>query len=151
MLTLFEDLGFGYLMTMMSLNEDQYELIRPLMPVQRGNVRISNVDVINAVLYVTENGCKWRALPERFGNWHTIYTRPRRWAEAGVLERLFQALQEHRLIRIRLECPSLDSTSVKVHPDGTGALKKTARRPSASPAAAGPPRFIWLPRMTGRP
>ena len=123
-------------MMMMSLNEDQYELIRRLMPVQRGNVRISNVDVIDAVLYVTENGCKWRALPERFGNWHTIYTRLRRWAEAGVLERLFQALQEHRLIRIRLECPSLDGTSVKVHPDGAGALKKTARGSSASPAAA---------------
>jgi transposase len=114
-------------------------------------VRIANLDVINAVLYVAENGCKWRALPERFGNWHTIYTRLRRWAEAGVLDRLFQALQEHRLIRIRVECVGLDSTSVKVHPDGTGARKKTARKPSASPAAAGTPRFIWLPRMIGSP
>ncbi len=90
------------------------------MPVQRGNVRIANLDVINAVLYVAENGCKWRGLPERFGNWHTVYTRLRRWAEAGVLDRLFQALQEHRLIRIRVECGGLNSTSVKVHPDGTG-------------------------------
>jgi transposase len=132
---------------MMRLTEDQYEVIRPLMPVQRGNVRIANLDVINAVLYVAENGCKWRALPERFGNWHTIYTRLRRWTAAGVLDRVFQALQEHRLIRIRVECVGLDSTSVKVHPDGTGALKKTARKPSASRAAAGPPKFIWLPRM----
>jgi Putative transposase of IS4/5 family (DUF4096) len=54
---------------------DQYEVIRPLLPVQRGNVRIANLDVINAVLYVAENGCKWRALPARFGNWHTIYRR----------------------------------------------------------------------------
>jgi transposase len=136
---------------MMELTEDQYELIRPLMPVQRGNVQIANLDVINAVLYVAEHGCKWRGLPERFGNWHTIYTRLRRWAEKGVLERLFQALQEHRLIRIRVECVGLDSTSVKVHPDGTGALKKTARKRSASPAAAGTPRFIWLPRMIERP
>ena len=136
---------------MMSLTEDQYEVIRPLLPVQRGNVRVANLDVLNAVLYVAENGCKWRALPERFGNWHTIYTRLRRWAAAGVLERVFQVLQEHRLIRIRVECVGLDSTSVKVHPDGTGARKKTARKPSASRAAAGPPRFIWLPRMSERP
>lgn len=136
---------------MMKLTEEQYELIGPLMPVQRGNVRIANLDVINAVLYVAENGCKWRGLPERFGNWHTIYTRLRRWAEAGVLDRLFQALQEHRLIRIRVECVGLDSTSVKVHPDGTGARKKTVPKPSASRAAAGTPRFIWLPRMTERP
>ena len=46
---------------------------------------------------------------------------------------------------------SLDSTSVKVHPDGTGALKKTAHKPSVSPAADGTPRFIWLPRMLVRP
>jgi transposase len=136
---------------MMSLSEDQYEVIRPLLPVQRGNVRIANLDVINAVLYVAENGCKWRALPERFGNWHTIYTRLRRWAAAGVLDRVFQALQEHRLIRIRVERVGLDSTSVTVHPDGTGARKSTARKRSASPAAAGTPRFIWLPRMTERP
>jgi transposase len=135
----------------MRLSEEQYEMIRPLLPVQRGNVRIANLDVLNAVLYVAENGCKWRALPARFGKWHTIYTRLRRWAAAGVLDRVFQGLQEHRLIRIRVECVGLDSTSVKVHPDGTGARKKTARKPSASRAAAGPPRFIWLPRMTAWP
>src|ERR671918_1109460 len=109
---------------MMRLTEGEYEVIRPLMPVQRGNVRIANLDVINAVLYVAENGCKWRALPEQFGNWHTIYTRLRRWAAAGVLDRVFQAIQQYRLIRIRIECLGLDSTRVKVHPDGTGARKK---------------------------
>jgi transposase len=136
---------------MKNLTEEQYEVIRPLLPVQRGNVRIANLDVLNAVLFVAENGCKWRALPERFGNWHTIYTRLRRWAAAGVLERVFQTLQEHQLIRIRVECVGLDSTSVKVHPDGTGALKKTVRKPSASRAAGGTPRFIWLPHMTEWP
>jgi len=45
----------------------------------------------------------------------------------------------------------LDSTTVKVHPDGTGALKKTVPSPSANRAADGPPRFIWLPRMLERP
>ena len=46
---------------------------------------------------------------------------------------------------------SLDSTIVKVHPDGTGALKKTDPSRSEDPEAAGPPSFIWLPRMPGRP
>ena len=45
----------------------------------------------------------------------------------------------------------MDSTTVKVHPDGTGALKKTDPSPSASPEAVGPPRFIWLPRMLEQP
>ncbi len=34
------------------------------------------------------------------------------------------ALQENDVINIQVEQVSLDSTTVKVHPDGTGALKK---------------------------
>jgi hypothetical protein len=54
-------------------------------------------------------------------------------------------------VRIKIEAVSLDSTIIKVHPDGTGALKKTVRKPSENPAADGLPRFIWLPRMLERP
>jgi transposase len=75
-------------------------------------------------------------VPKRFGNWHTIYTRMRRWAKAGVLDKMFEELQREQVVRIRIEAVSLDSTSIKVHPDGTGALKKTDHRPSASPADA---------------
>ena len=46
----------------MELTEAQYELIAPCLPVQRGNVSLSNLQVLNAILYVAEHGCKWRAL-----------------------------------------------------------------------------------------
>lgn len=42
----------------------------------------------------------------------------------GVLDRVFEALQRGRIINMKIEVSSLDSTIVKVHPDGTGALKK---------------------------
>jgi hypothetical protein len=74
-----------------------------------------------------------------------------RWAKAGVLDRLFEELQHQQLVRIRIEAVSLDSTIVKVHPDGTGALKKTDRNPLANPEADGQPKFIWLPRMLAVP
>ena len=135
----------------MEINEAQYRLIEDCLPTQRGNVSLSNLQVLNAILYVTEQGCKWRGLPKRFGNWHTIYTRMNRWTKNGVLDRVFEKLQREQLVRIKIEAFSLDSTSVKVHPDGTGALKKTARNPSENRAAGGTPRFIWLPRMLGRP
>ena len=67
-----------------------------------------------------------------------------------MLDRVFEKLQLEQILRVRIELFALDSTSVKVHPDGTGALKKTGRRPSASLAEAGTPRFIWLPRMLER-
>jgi transposase len=49
-------------------------------------------------LYVAEQGCKWRGLPSRFGNWHTIYTRMRRWARAGVLDKMFEELQRQQVV-----------------------------------------------------
>jgi hypothetical protein len=42
-----------------------------------------------------------------------------RWAKNGVLDRVFEQLQLEQIVRIRIEAFSLDSTSVKVHPDGT--------------------------------
>ncbi len=131
----------------MELTPAQYARIESFLPRQRGNVSLPNLQVLNAILYVAEHGCKWRGLPERFGNWHTIYTRMNRWAKAGVLDRVFAQLQRQQLLRIRLEAVALDSTAVKVHPDGTGALKKAAPRPSAAAAGAGAPSFIWLPRL----
>src|ERR1700734_4554139 len=113
----------------MELTEEQFCVIEPLLPTQRGNVNHDNLDVLNAILYVAEHGCKWRGLPKRFGNWHTIYTRMNRWSKSGVMDRVFEKLQLEQIVRIKIEAIALDSTSVKVHPDGTGALKKTGRRP----------------------
>ena len=135
----------------MEITEAQYERIAPYLPVQRGNVRLSNLQVVNAILYVAEQGCKWRGLPPRFGNWHTIYMRMNRWSKNGVLDRVFELLQREQIVRIKVEAVSMDSATVKVRPDGTGALKKTDPSPSASLEGAGPPRFIWLPRMLEQP
>jgi len=133
----------------MEITQAQYQRIEGCFPTQRGNVSIPNFQVLNAILYVAEHGCKWRGLPKRFGNWHTIYTRMNRWAKGGVLDRIFTALQEERIIQVKVEAMSLDSTIVKVHPDGTGALKKRGPKPSGDLEEVGPPRFIWLPRMLG--
>ena len=135
----------------MEITEAQYQRIAPSLPRQRGNVKLNNLQLLNALLYVAEHGCKWRGLPKRFGNWHTIYTRMNRWSKSGVLDHIFEQLQREQIVRIRIEAVSLDSTTVKVHPDGMGALKKTDRKPSANPAADGPARFIWLPQMLERP
>ena len=113
---------------------------------------MSNLQVLNAILYVTEHGCKWRGLPPRFGNWHTIYTRMNRWAKTGVLDRVFGHLQREQIVRIELEVVTLDSTSVKVHPDaGPGREKKPGPKPLTNLGAAGPPSCIWLPRMLAQP
>jgi len=134
----------------MSITIEQFERISPYLPRQRGNVSMSNHQVVNAILYVTENGCKWRALPKTYGNWHTVYVRMNRWSKVGVLQRLFEALQIEGIIQIKMETVCLDSTTVKVHPDGTGALKKQGNRVLEDHAADSLQKFIWSPRLTVR-
>src|SRR5580698_6618437 len=108
----------------MELTESQFQRIADCLPRQRGNVGMTNLELLNALLYMVEHGCKWRGLPKHFGNWHTIYTRMNRWSKAGVLDRVFARLQEEQILAIHIEHVCLDSTTIKIHPDGTGALKK---------------------------
>ena len=110
----------------MKITQEQYEKIEKYLPKQRGNVVINNLQFLNALLYVAENGCKWRALPKEYGKWHTIYMRMNRWSKNGVLDRLFSALQTEGIIKT--DVVYLDSTTVKVHPDACGALKKEANK-----------------------
>ena len=131
----------------MKLKKEQYEQIKECFPKQRKPAKISSVDVLNAVLYVVENGCKWRGLPKEYGDWHVIYVRVNRWAKKGVLQAAFLRLQQLGITQIKVNAVSLDSTCIKVHPDGMGALKKTVLSPLEEHAAAGTPSFIWSPHL----
>ena len=128
----------------MKITANEFKAVEKLLPKQRGNVTITNLQVLNAILYVAEHGCKWRGLPRKFGNWHTIYTRANRWAKQGVLDHVFAALQENDIINIQVDHVSLDSTAVKVHPVGTGALKKTVHNLLVNRGRDGQRKFIWL-------
>lgn len=110
----------------MELTREQYDIIKPLMPLPRGTFGIDNLVALNALLFIAENGCKWRKLPERYGNWHSIYMKMSRWAKSGVLARVFNELKNYGFPAVdALNMMFLDSTTVKVHPHGVGALKKT--------------------------
>ena len=129
---------------MHSHETDRSETLRqnpPFAPGSARNVRIPTIDFINAVLHVLENGCKWRALPERFGKWSTVYARFRRWSRSGVLERLFAALREQEAVGEDAECFGLDSTSAEVHPDGAGARKTNG------PQSIGKSRGGWYAKI----
>jgi transposase len=130
---------------MKEITKEQFREIAKHLPVQRGNVAIDNLNLINALLYMDENGCKWRSLPEKYGKWSSVHKRISRWAKSGVLSEVFKSLQKE--MGIDLEIVALDSTCVKVHPDGTGALKKTESRLLVKRKADGTQRFTWLPPM----
>lgn len=112
----------------MEINTEQYEKIKYLLPVPRGNVSTETIKFINAVLYVCENGGKWRKLPKEYGKWHPIYKRFNRWVKAGIINKLFQELHVTEILKLPEQIRFMDSMSVPVHPDACGALKKTENR-----------------------
>ena len=107
----------------MRITKEQYEEIAEAFPKHRREARYSNLEILNAILYVMENGCKWRCLPKEYGKWNTVYVRMRRWTKNGVLQKAFILLQEKGIMEISVDVLSIDSTSIKVHPDGMGVKK----------------------------
>jgi transposase len=108
----------------MQCTEEKYKRIAHLLPVQRGNVEIDNLLFLQAIQYMTENGCRWRALPQEFGKWFTIYRRFCRWTEQGVFDRIEKELQSQAIEAKYVTLLPLDSIYIKVHPDGMGAIQK---------------------------
>ena len=70
-------------------------------------------------------------------------------AKSGVLNRIFTMLQQKQILQIKIEVMCLDSTSVKVHPDGTGALKNMGYNLLGFQKEVVTPKFIWLPQVIG--
>jgi len=114
----------------MTITQEQYDKIKHILPVQRGNITVENLQFINALLYICENGCKWRRLPKEYGSWNAVYKRFNRWVKEGVIDKLFQELHVHDILEINPEILMMDSKIIPVHPDACGALKKMVIRVS---------------------
>ena len=102
------------------LRDDQWERIAPLVPGKVGDAGRSGADnrlFVEAVLWIVRVGAPWRDLPEEFGNWNSVFQRFRRWARAGVFDRIFDALSDDT----DFEYVIVDGTIVRVHQHGTGA------------------------------
>ena len=77
------------------LRNDQWERIAPLLPGKVEDPGRSGADnrlFVEAVLWIVRVGAPWRDLPEAFDNWNSVFQRFRRWARAGVFDRIFSDL-----------------------------------------------------------
>lgn len=102
-----------------NLTRDQFELLESLIPPAKPGGRPRTVDmwaVLNAILYVVVQGCKWRDIPGDLPPWSTAYTYFRNWREDGTWLAIHDRLRSWvRATNGRQESPSeaiLDSQSV---------------------------------------
>ena len=77
------------------LTDAEWAVIAPLIPPGKRGGRRRSVDlrgVVEGLLYVLENGCKWRSLPKDFPPRSTVHSYLQLWAWDGTLERIHHAL-----------------------------------------------------------
>ena len=73
------------------LTDEQWAVIAPLFVGMRKR-KFEKRELVNAVLYLVDNGCKWRALPNDFPNWKTVYSFFSRAQKSGLWDKILQHL-----------------------------------------------------------
>ena len=118
------------------LREDQWERLKALVPGGRKGKRGPRTDnrrFFNALLWMARSGGRWRDLPARLGDYHTVKRCYYRWIAISVLEAMFAALGREA----DLEWLMVDSTIARAHQQAAGACrKKGGRMPRALTAHA---------------
>ena len=77
------------------ISDRSWRLLEPLLPGSlrtRGVTAKDNRLFLEAVLWKVRVGGLWRDLPPGFGAWNSVFRRFRRWAQADVFQRIFDAI-----------------------------------------------------------
>ena len=113
-----------------TLTDRQFALIESILKEERDKrgrkPGISDRHALECVLYILREGCRWRAMPEVFGHWMTVFMRYKRWVERGVWWKVLMRLQKARVLEVSVAF--MDSTVVRAHKHAAGARKKRAVR-----------------------
>ena len=143
------------------LTDGQWAALAPLLPPEkraRGRPAHDHRRIVNGILWRERTGAPWRDLPERYGPWSTVYSRFRRWRDAGVWDRLFAAVQARADAAGAFDWGThfVDGTTVRAHQHAAGAQRGApppGRRPRrgrrwGAAVAASPRRFTCGRRGT---
>ena len=86
---------------------------------------------LEAIHYFTVHSITWRALPEEFGKWNSVWKRFWRLSRSGVFEAFFQVLAECSETAHLIQF--FDSTTARAHVSAAGAKggSKSGPRPLA--------------------
>ena len=115
------------------------EVFRASLP-RRGDKGRNDRLFLEALHYFAVHNVTWRALPERFGNWNSIWKRFWRLSQSGVFEMFFDTLAS--LSKSAHLVQMFDSTVVRAHVSAAGAKGGSKIRRLGVRAAAFRPKFI---------
>jgi len=97
------------------LTDFEWAAIRSFLPNKpRGIPRVDDRRVLNGIFWVLRSGAPWRDLPETYGPRTTCYNRFVRWRQAGVWDRIMDALAAGHDASVQM----IDTSVVRVHQHG---------------------------------
>ena len=106
---------------------------------RRGDKGRDDRKFLEALHYFVVHNINWRALPEKFGHWNSVWKRFWRLSQSGTFEAFFDTLaamsETAHLVQM------FDSTVVRAHVSAAGAKGGKTIRPSAVRAAASRRKF----------
>ena len=112
------------------LTLEQWTLIEPLLPpiASTGRRPKDRRLMLNGILWILRTGAPWRDMPERFGNWRTVYGYFQQWRADGTFDRILQALQVRldRQGKIDWDLWCIDGSIVRAARAAAGASKKAS-------------------------
>lgn len=127
------------------LTDAEWKEIEPLLPPPSKdgrNEKYSRREIVNAIFYLTHNGCVWRALPSDFPPCWTVYRYFKTWRDDGTTAKINDSLRKKvRIQEGRDPEPSaavIDSQSVKA----ASTVGKGSRGYDAGKKINGRKRFI---------
>jgi len=78
------------------INDQQWELLEPLLPKQKfkkgGRPRANDRQTLNGILWVLKTGAQWYEMPREFGSYVTCWRRLKNWEEKGVWAKIWKQL-----------------------------------------------------------
>ena len=123
------------------LTDDQWQLLEPLVPAaKRGGrpAKYERREIINALLYVTKNGCTWRNLPHDLPPWSLVHYYFWHWKRDGTWQNIHDRLREQMRQKLGRDpqptAAVLDSQSVKTTEKGGRAATMATRNSSGASA-----------------
>jgi transposase len=108
------------------------EVFRQVCP-RRGDKGRDDRRFLEALHYFTVHNITWRELPEKFGNWNTVWKRFWRLSRNGTFEAFFRALAGCSETAAVIQM--FDSTTARAHVSAAGAKQGAAIRRAAARAA----------------
>lgn len=115
------------------------EVFRACLPARGAKARNDRL-FLEAPRFFAVHNITWRALPERFGPWNSVWKRFSRLSQAGVFEAFFALLAERS--RTAHVARMFDSTVVRAHVSAAGAKGGPRRRGSGVRGADTPRKSI---------